>query len=566
MQWKALGKVSVITAVSGEEDKAARWKILDVFDKYVWLRHVLAAIGYGLIATSLRQVSFSHWMLIAGFHFFVLLCVPYRYWLALLVGEVTSIAHLSYVCVDKYGLAWALTNLIPSLALIMPVIYLCREKWRIFPTISSLNIDSLLICSLFISVIRTLFSIGTLSITKIAPGHIIQWDVVTGRWLLGNYLGVLTTVPLMLFIRQMMLEKSWQTSSIRWTESRRLFEKVGIITAGLIVLVWLGLDMVSGSYWRQFIQIAMFLPVLWLALRHGWQGAAISGTLASVAIVLLMPEKYDPNTLKAQVILAFAISTMLLVGARIHALKLQAQKKQENEQHAFALAKQNINIGEIRANHASQALEELCDTIQAIGMRMLDRLDHSVSSADGHSQYLRQLTAVQDQLNRVADGLYPKTWYGRGLGKGLPVVLRQDSPLPCLLDECGIQYRYDLRGPLSHFPGTMHLAIYRIICEAIAMMGFHKCLSTVDIRVRCGVHHRQGWVVVRIHLHSQPPAELENIHWDKLLKHIAHMVSGQRRKAIDTYVATYGGQLNERTTLNGYNIGMSLYVNMPIYF
>jgi len=558
MQWKALGKASVATTISGGEDKVARWKILDILDRYVWLRHVVAATGYGLIAALFREISFPHWILIGGFHFFVLLRVPYRYWPSLLVGEVASLVHLSYTCVGQFGIAWALTNLIPSLGLAMPVVYLCREKWYVFTEKKSINIDLFLINSLLISAIRTLFSIGTLSITKIPSDKIIQWDIVTGHYLLGNYLGILTITPLMFFIYYMVLNKPWGAFPNHRAEDRLLLERSGAVMAGLVLLVWLGLNMLPQSNWRQYIQIVMFLPVLWLSLRHGWQGAAISGTLASVAIVLLMPAKYDPDTLKAQVILAFAISTMLIVGARIQVLKRHVQKKQE----AFALAKQNIDIGEIRANHASQTLEQIRDTVRLIGIRILDRLDRSVPSVDGHSQYRRQLTAIQDQLHRLADGLYPKTWYGRGLGKGLPVVLRQDSPLPSLLNECGIQYRYDLRGPLSRFPGTMHLAIYRIICEAIAIMSLRKRLSTVDVRVRSGVRHRKGWVVVRIHLHAQS-AELENIHWDKLMKHISYMLSGQGRKAIDAYVATYGGSLRERTIFGGYSISMTLYMNMP---
>lgn len=78
------------------------------------LRHVAAAVlyavGYGLF----RAVSFSHWMPIAGFRLVVLLLMPYRYWPALVLGEIVPLGYVAAECVDQFGLAWAALKTLPS--------------------------------------------------------------------------------------------------------------------------------------------------------------------------------------------------------------------------------------------------------------------------------------------------------------------------------------------------------------------------------------------------------------------------------------------------------------------
>jgi len=97
-------------------------------EKWIWLRHVAVAVLYFAGYTALRHISFSYWFLPSGIRLLCLLLVPYRYWPALLAGEMISMGKLSYDCLETLGLSWSLLNLFPSIALAMPIVRWCRNR------------------------------------------------------------------------------------------------------------------------------------------------------------------------------------------------------------------------------------------------------------------------------------------------------------------------------------------------------------------------------------------------------------------------------------------------------
>ena len=80
---------------------------------------------------------------------------------------------------------------------------------------------------------------------------------------------------------------------------------------------------------QQGAQVVMIVPVVALALRYGWRGAAAGGFVASTAIIVMMPALYDHDTLQAETLIAFVMTTMLMLGARITALstRLDLERK-----------------------------------------------------------------------------------------------------------------------------------------------------------------------------------------------------------------------------------------------
>lgn len=66
-------------------------------------RHVVVCVGYALCYAMLRDVSVSHWNLPAGLRVACLLLFPYRYWPALLVGELIPVSHHAWSHVNDFG-------------------------------------------------------------------------------------------------------------------------------------------------------------------------------------------------------------------------------------------------------------------------------------------------------------------------------------------------------------------------------------------------------------------------------------------------------------------------------
>jgi glucose-6-phosphate-specific signal transduction histidine kinase len=517
-----------------------------------WLRQIAAAVGYGVIVSLFRELSISHWLLLCGLHMSALLLVPYRYWAALLVGESLSLSYLSITCLDQFGITWALCNVVPSIAFCMPVVYLCRERWRVFPSRTTINMGPLLACALLMAALRTAISLGLTWITKLPDGYPpINYEFVAGQWLLGNYMGALTVVPIVLVIRQVLQEASWRALGARFLGSRLAMECLFLLVPTLAFLVGLGLSASSTAHTRQLAQLAMFLPVVWLTLRYGWQGAAVGGTLASLAVIVLMPRIFDADTLNAQVFIAFTISTMLIMGARIGALNHQAQQERTDVRMALALAQRNMQHSEVQLRITSQSLEQVRETVHAVYNVMLGRLKHMAPVFDDRT-YRRQALVAQDQLYRLADSLCPVT-----SERGLPGVLRE-GPIARVLEETGVAYWCDLRGPVSMLSSTIHLAIYRLVCEAVADGCARRDISDIRVQVRCGRRGARRWSVVRINLRSDPK-RLEGVRWDELLPRVLRTATGLGWPAIEDRAATFEGRAREHLISGGRCISVILY-------
>jgi two-component system, NarL family, sensor histidine kinase FusK len=525
------------------------WAVQMGMTANTWLRHLAVAVAYGLGTTLFRQGLIPHWMLLCGFHLSVLLLTPYRYWPALLVGEAASLAHLSYACVDQYGLTWAILNLKPSAVVVMPIVYLCRERWHLFSGRNTVNMGALLAGSLLVACAMTLNNLILLLTVKLPLGYAaIHYDQAIPQWMLGNFLGILTVTPLVLAVQQSLRGLDWNALQKKLSESRLLFESVLLLVPALAFLIWVGLHAEPA---RAIVQMAMFLPVVWLALRHGWKGAAVGGTTASIAIMILMPASNDHNTLEAEVVVAFAISTMLLVGARIALLDRRVQQERMDVRMALALAQRNVNLGEMQLRMTSQALEQIRETVQSACTVMIDRLRYLQPAIDERG-YHRQVLVAQDQIHRLADSLYPRNWQDRGL----PAVLREGA-LPRVLDEAGVAYWCDIKGPIGGLSPPIHLTIYRVVCEAVADICAERSVSAISIHVRCGRGKGRQFAVLRIDAHAHP-ARLARIRWDELMPRVLRSSSGLGLQAIRDRAATYEGLARDRVLHDGRRISAIL--------
>ncbi|WP_114241398.1 MASE1 domain-containing protein [Dyella sp. C9] len=518
-----------------------------------WLCQIAIATIYALGVSLFRELSISHWLILCGLHMSVLLLAPYRYWAALCAGEILSLAYLSVSCAADFGTLWAICNLVPSMFGTMPVVYLYRERWPILKRSGAINASALLCCALLVSAVRTAISIGLMSITHLPSDYPpVNYGFLASQWMLGNYMGALTIVPFVLVLHQTLRNSPWRGLAKRFIASRMAIECVLLLVPTLAFLVALGLNSSPATNTRQLAQVAMFLPVVWLTLRYGWQGAAIGSMLANLAVIALMPKMFDPNTLNAQIFIAFTITTMLIMGERIGALNIQAQQERTDMRLALALAQRNMHQGEVQLRMTSQALEQVRETVHAVYNVMLGRLRHSAPVFDDRS-YRRQALVAQDQLYRLADSLCPVTWRERGL----PGVLRE-GPIARVLDESGVSYWCDLRGPVSTLSATINLTIYRLVCEAVADGCARRDVSDVRVQVRCGLRGERRWCVVRINLRSRPE-QLSSVRWDDLLPRVLRTATGLGWPAIEDRAATFEGRAREHLISAGRCISVILY-------
>jgi len=514
---------------------------------YIWLKHIALAVCYAVGYSLLREFSFSHWVMFAGFRLCLLILVPYRYWPALVVGEMVPLAYLSFNCLEQFGWMWSAAVMVPPIALAMPVVRFCKEQRRLFParTITSMNV--LLFCSLLVSIIWATADIVALSLAAIPAGY--DYRGAAGRYFLGVYIGILATVPLVLAIREEWLNHTFREMLARMTESRLVLEAVSLLLPSLALLTWLASGAAGDA--SQAARMAMFLPVAWLSLRHGWRGAAVGGTAASIAVVLSMPARHDHETVQAQAFIAFTITTMLMLGARIAALHQREERERTDTRLVLAMAQRNVYLGELQLRETSYALEQMSGAIQASYTQLLGRLRCLLPGTDERSYY-RQAAVAQHQMYRLADSLYPLSWRERGL----PAALREGS-IPRALDEAGIIYWCDIgsRG-INDLSMSVQLALYRLAAEAIAYSCAKRNVSTIRMRLRAGVFGGRRWAVLCVDS-SVDYERLGRVRWDDLLPTLGG--SGMGLGAIKDRAGVFEGRVHTRTRVQGHRISLILF-------
>lgn len=517
-----------------------------------WLRHVAVAASFGLAVTLFRQLSISNWLILGGLGVSALLLTRYKYWPALILGEMASLAYLSYVCADQWGIAWALCNLVPSLLFVAPIAYLARARWGLFDQDRNVNMGALLLCCLLAALALTLNSLGMMVITRLPPGYPpIDYTALASRWMLGNYLGILTITPLTIFLQQEISTSNWAEIKRKMARSRLVLEVSCILLPSLGFLVWIGLNATPGTQARQIAQIAMFLPIVWLALRHGWHGAAVGGTAASLSILALMPNRYDGSTIQAEIVIAFIISTMLLMGARIAALDQNSHSEQTDLQLALSLAQRNVQLGEIQLRMTSQTLEQIGLAVHSIYVMLTNRLRLPHTEADDRN-YQKLALQAKDQLFGLADSLYPVAWQEKGLSSAL-----REGHIPRALDRAGIRYWCALGGPLDRLSSDLQLSVYRLVCDAITESCGKKSVTGIGVHLRCGERHGRRWVVLRLDFKIGQP-DAASVQWGRLLPQVMLAGSGRGFLAIEDRAATFEGRARERALREGRRISALL--------
>ena len=457
-----------------------------------WLMQFAVAGGYALGYVLFRNFSFSHWSPLMGFRLICLLLLPRRYWGALIIGEMIPLAYGSKGSLETWGLAWAIYNVLPPIALAMPVVWAFRKGLPMAGSKRVLNMGSFLLCTTSVSIIWAVSFYATFKLMRMQPGYALPsstWLIT--QYFLGNYLGILTVTPSMLVVIKALRDRSENIEQHRVTANHLWLDSVCLLLPPLALLTWIG---VAGTpEVRQIARMAMFLPVVWFARRHGWQGTALAGAAASVAIMLAMPAAYDIGTLQAEVFIAFAMTALLLLGSYITVLHDRERQDRLESRTMLQLAQQELYRGELRMHRASVALEQVGEAMQQTYERLLDRLRHVVTPTE-EQFHQRQSQVTRQQVYRLADNLYPRVWEKRGLSAAMC-----EGAIAQAMQSISIDYECRLMGgDPGQLDPRIQMALYRLSCEVVAYLLAQDAFIRIVLILRSGETHGRRWAVLRV--------------------------------------------------------------------
>ncbi|RUL63237.1 hypothetical protein EKH79_12605 [Dyella dinghuensis] len=504
-----------------------------------WAEQLAVVAVYVALYAMIRPLSDAHWALGAGLRLSFLLLLPYRYWLALAVADTATMVPLVLRCGPQFGLAWSLTILPPLTGFAMPVVWACKEKLSLFPTKRLVNFQTLILCAFSCAAVWSLYNFGTLVVIP-NRGYDLT-PLLLSSFFVGTYVAVLTIVPWVIMVK-LSYRQGLLSSSLRgFLKSSLAFDAGLVLIPSLLILSWLTAHTTGENkpIWALF----MFAPVAWLTLKHGWRASVLGGTLTVASISLLFTwtgNTPDSEVVQVQAIIAFAITCLIAMGARISAMNEADAQEKANARQAMRLAKQSVAVSELRLRQASETLEQVCGEMQLSQNRLLNRF-RMMLPVNESQLYTKQAVSAQEKVYQLADAMHPIAWRR----SGLPAALREN--IGRALDELGIAYSSRIKGRgLSGVGASLHTTIYRLACESVVYIGGNLRCSRIQLLLRGAEIDGQRIIVLRVEGFVEDGATVSAFNLEGQQKQLASKLgaTGLDLHAMRDSVRLFNGELH----------------------
>lgn len=456
-----------------------------------WLLQLFAAVGYALVFIAEQPFSHAHFVLKAGVRLIFLLLVPYRYWAALAVGEAVPNAFEVFPCLDAFGATWVAFRSIPMIMIAMPIVWFCRSTLGLFPTKRLVDFKALLICVLACTIAWSGYSYAAVNMVHTPSGASAANPMMIVGYLAGNYFGILATVPWALIARFDLPGRHWRSVVDRMVNSRLVIDCVVLLAPAIVILGWV--SMTASVEVRQVTLMALFMPVGWLTVKHGWRAAAVGGTLAILSAAIALPnDNYGPEVTVTEAFLALTITALFALGARITSQLMQEDDETRDVSTIQRTARQTFQLSEQRIRTTAQMLEYIAGTLHVANGRLLDHMKRILPNIESEA-YFKQALSTQRQIYFLAESLHPIAWRERGLPAALNETVAR------ALDEAGIAYRCTISGRgFTRLNPSVLLATYRLACEAVVHVSARLACNSIQLTLRGGETNGRRWVVVRV--------------------------------------------------------------------
>ena len=455
-----------------------------------WTVHVMVALGYALIYQAVIAVLFdAPWPFVAGLRIACLLLMPYRYWPALVAGEIVPLSHFYLGNADKFGMTWALLASIPPIAVAMPVVWWFRERAALFPSRDLVDVKKLLWCVLALSALWASTRYAAVLAVRTPTGPYQAAPGIAFRFFINFYMVVLLVTPWVVMARIHCREASRPQPSWRSIATSPLVRDVLIATFLIAALTLL--HKMSPETIKPAIMLVLFFPALGLTLKHGWRASVLGGTLCLISISLLVEWKPNPSTQPIQAVLAFTITCLYVFGARLSMQMRLLEQLQRETLQTQQIAKRSLVFGEQRLQQTSQALQCVAGTLRMDYARVLQRFVPEEVRRD----YSKDFLDVQRQVYHLAESIHPSAWRERGLAAAL------EESIGKVLRDAGISYSCETPGrKLRFLSEALQATVYRMVCEAAATISMSPACIGVHLTLRTGM--RQGVQRVALCMHG----------------------------------------------------------------
>jgi hypothetical protein len=251
----------------------------------------------------------------------------------------------------------------------------------------------------------------------------------------------------------------------------------------------------------------------------------------------------DHGTLQAEVLLAFAMTTMLLMGARITALNRKEQSDRDDVRRALSLAQRNVFAGESQLRKTAQLLEQTRLLTQSTFNYLMTHLLRLMPEVNEYEQF-RKIKQIEHQLQALSYNLNPVDRFQCSFAS----AMRCGSVARALEESC-IRYQLSFHGSISRLPTAVHRVMYRIFCISTTLLCTSKRASDIRVCLHCRSKNGRRWVMLSVeaYLHTEG---LSYISWDTLLPQLRSASGDGGVQAIYDLAETFSGRARYRMSGN----------------
>lgn len=431
---------------------------------------ILLAAMYGLTCWAARALSLDQFYLPAGIRFAALMLFPPRLWLYLLIGEYAYFAHMRTPMIGKYGAPWVVMSsitLLPTVALIVRLHLKRINAEQGVWILSAAALSALSVSALNISFAHLLM--------PTPPRYSVAIDAM--RFSFGDYLGILTVVPLAMLWKS---RNAMFFDAIIYARSSTIFI-VSMLTLGVAA----AFVPAKHDALTTLLQVAMGIPAIALTCLHGWRGAALAVPMMNLVVGMtsvpwsLPSWQLDQRAFTTQQILAIAGTAMLCLGSRI---------SNYYHRHLAGARRERLASAHAKTGHISTEMEL---RRRAINMRKAaDGIDHSLSEIahclreTGHKEFadnlMRVAIANSRSFREQTSMVYPTCLEHVGLYLTLQVSGIADE-----WERSERMLSPRLCGDPCKLSVGLQLAAYRALTEGVSLV-LRTEAGPVLVRARCG--------------------------------------------------------------------------------
>lgn len=153
---------------------------------------------------------------------------------------------------------------------------------------------------------------GLCYVTLLCLGELMAWSAFPAalfRFWLGDTIGLLVTLPLLLFLAEPALRR----------ELRALLRNRSAVLPFVLVLTVLAVVFLRDESQQYKFFYLLFLPIIWIAARHGLAGAvgAVAMIQAGIVVAVVSSEHEIIEVLELQTLLLCVVLTGLVLGVAV---------------------------------------------------------------------------------------------------------------------------------------------------------------------------------------------------------------------------------------------------------